>query len=137
MNVKQIEAKFKPVSDFIVSDIMLNKKKLSLLGMPLDQKFMDALESISDRILGFVFLIDSRDNSEMGYASYVVNSMLKEFSGGLFSVVLTHSEKARALPRDLIKNEIQLPDFAHLHDCDIENPESIKALIFSLKVLPI
>ena len=132
----KLSGPLKKVDNFIVSDIMLNKKKLSLLGMPLDKKFMDALESISGRILGFVFLIDARDNSEMGYASYVVNSMLKKFSGGLFSVVLTHSEKARALPRDMIKNEIQLPDFAHLHDCDIENPESIKALIFSLKVLP-
>ena len=81
-------------------------------------------------------MIDARNKSELEYTAYIIKLLFANYPDAIFSVGLTHSEKARAIPLEMIKQTVQLPSYAKLQICNIEDENSIKELIFSMRDIP-
>lgn len=132
----KMSSPLKQVQNLLFSRILLAEKYISFFGVTIEQKFTDFIQKLSDNMFGFILLIDARNKTELEFTSYVIKSLFSSYPEAIFAVGLTHSEKARALPMAVIKQTIQLPKFINLYICDIEDPNSIKELVFSLREIP-
>jgi hypothetical protein len=124
------------IDGMIISDITLRERTISLTGIKIDDGFMDKIGAFVDKLVGLMFLIDVRESGELEYSSYLVNFLLNNFSGMIYTISMIHTEKARALPLDLVLAKLKIPDFVSVIATNIESENSLRELIFSLKEIP-
>jgi signal recognition particle receptor subunit beta len=127
----------KKVQNLIFTRIALEKKSVALFGITLEVHFTEILKKLSDNLLGLILLIDARNKPELEYTSYLMHSLFHQFPKIQFAIGLTHSEKAKALPYHVVLDDLKLPSFSKLKVCNLDDDNSIKELVFSLKEIPV
>ena len=132
----KLSAPLKQVHNLVFSRVKLNDKIISFFGITIEERFTELMQKLSENMFGFILLIDARNKEELEYTAYIIKSLFSNYPDAIFSVGLTHTEKARAMPLDMIKQTIQLPSYAKLQICNIEDENSIKELIFNMRDIP-
>lgn len=108
------------------------EKRVEVLGLPTERKFLQMLETSETSVLGYIFLVVGENSAKLRYLGYLLNSLKGKLSAP-FVVAVYHPEDKRRVPLEVIRYALNLGEREQLVDVNIMNTSSIYNLISQLQ----
>ncbi len=107
-------------------------RRVEVLGLSTERKFLQMLDIGKRRMLGYVFLVVGENSAKLRYLGYLLNS-LKGKLNAPFAVAVYHPEDKRRVPLEVIRYALNLGEREQIVDVDIMDRNSIHHLMRQLQ----
>jgi len=107
---------------------------LQVFGIALEERLSQIIEKLSEDLVGYIFLIDAKRESEVEYTNYVINNLITVHDVPWTIAVTNLGKSAKNVPAK-IKTALDLPKGRTLLPCDVTNKENVRKVIMSIKSL--
>jgi small GTP-binding protein len=104
---------------------------LYLFGTPGQERFSFMWETLSEGMLGFVLMIDGRDNESLGDAKSMID-FFGEMADVPFVVAANKVDESDTGTLDYIRERLSLDPAIPLYACDARERESVKSVLLGL-----
>ena len=105
---------------------------LQVFGIALEERLSQIIEKLSEDLLGYIFLIDGKRESELEYTNYVINNLIAVHQVPWTIAVTNLGKSAKNVPSK-IKSNFDLPKGKSLILCDVTNKEDVRKVVLSIK----
>jgi signal recognition particle receptor subunit beta len=107
---------------------------LQVFGIALEERLSQIIEKLSEDLVGYIFLIDSKRDSELEYTNYVINNLVSVHQVPWTIAVTNLPKTAKSVPAK-IKSTFNLPKGRSLLLCDVTNKEDVREVLLSIKTV--
>ncbi len=119
--------------DFTTIELAINFN-LQVFGIALEEKLSKIVETLSEGLVGYIFLIDSKQTQELEYTNYVINNLISKHEVPCAIAVTNLGKQANKIPQK-IKSAIHLSNRTTLMACDVTNKDDVRKVLMSLAPL--
>jgi signal recognition particle receptor subunit beta len=105
---------------------------LQVFGLALQEKLSQIIETLSEGLLGYVFLIDSKREDEFEYTNYVINNLISA-SAAPWTIAVSNLDKSKNKIPPKVKSTFILPKEHSMLICDVADKESVRSIVMSIK----
>ena len=105
---------------------------LQVFGIALEERLSQIIEKLSEDLVGYIFLIDAKRESELEYTNYVINNLISAHDVPWTIAVTNLDKSAKSIPSK-IKSRFDLPKGKALLICDVTNKEDVRKVVLSIK----
>jgi signal recognition particle receptor subunit beta len=105
---------------------------LQVFGIALEERLSQIIEKLSQDLVGYIFLIDAKRDSEFEYTNYVINNLISVHKVPWTIAVTNLEESTKSIPPK-IKSSFDLPKGKSLFSCNVSNKEDVRKVILSIK----
>jgi signal recognition particle receptor subunit beta len=107
---------------------------LQVFGIALEERLSQIIEKLSEGLVGYIFLIDAKRDSEIEYTNYVINNLISAHDVP-WTIAVTNIENSRKKVPLKIKSGLDLPKGRTLLTCNVTNKDEVRRVIMSIKSL--
>jgi signal recognition particle receptor subunit beta len=119
--------------DFTTIELAKNFN-LQVFGIALEEKLSKIVETLSEGLVGYIFLIDSKQANELEYTNYVINNLTSKHEVPCAIAVTNLGKQANKIPQK-IKSAIHLSNRTTLMACDVTNKDDVRKVLMSFAPL--
>jgi signal recognition particle receptor subunit beta len=105
---------------------------LQVFGITLEERLSQIIEKLSEDLVGYIFLIDSKRESELEYTNYIINNLVSAHQVPWTIAVTNLGKSAKNVPSK-IKSGLDLPKGKIALVCDVTNKEDVRKVLLSIK----
>jgi signal recognition particle receptor subunit beta len=105
---------------------------LQVFGIALEERLSQIIEKLSEDLVGYIFLIDAKNESELEYTNYVINNLISVHQVP-WTIAVTNLEKSMKSIPQKIKSGLSLPKGRTLLRCDVTNKDDVRKVVMSIK----
>ena len=105
---------------------------LQVFGIALEERLSQIIEKLSEDLVGYIFLIDAKRESELEYTNYVINNLISVHQVP-WTIAVTNLDKSVKSVPPKIKSSFDLPKGKTLLLCNVTNKEDVRNVILSIK----
>jgi signal recognition particle receptor subunit beta len=105
---------------------------LQVFGIALEERLSQIIEKLSQDLVGYIFLIDAKRDSEFEYTNYVINNLISVHKVP-WTIAVTNLEKSTKSVPAKIKSSFDLPKGKTLLLCDVTNKQDVRQVVLSIK----
>lgn len=106
-------------------------RSLNILGLSVEQNYLHLLRQVSDRLLGYLVVVDGAQDTKLGYLGYLIN-YLKTQTAAPHVVAVYRSDNQSRLSLEFLRNALRLEEKDQLIEFDAQSQESVQHLIAQL-----
>jgi signal recognition particle receptor subunit beta len=105
---------------------------LQVFGIALEERLSQIIEKLSEGLVGYIFLIDAKRESEIEYTNYVIKNLISVHNVPWTIAVTNIKNGTKKIPPK-IKSGLELPKGRSLLTCDLLNKDDVSKVIMSIK----
>lgn len=130
------KAPIKSVQSFDFTRIQLDADlRLTVLGLPVDETFLPALERVAQGLIGCIFLVDARQPDQYEFHNYLFTRLVQLYRVP-FVVGLSHAGEDPAGALADFRKHFQLPDAIQAVPVNPDSFGGVRELIANMGVIP-
>ena len=105
---------------------------LQVFGIALEERLSQIIEKLSEGLVGYIFLIDAKRESEIEYTNYVIKNLISVHNVPWTIAVTNIKNSTKKIPPK-IKSGLELPKERSLLTCDLTNKDDVRKVVMSIK----
>jgi len=109
-----------------------SNRTMEIFGLSTERKFLQMLEQMESKLIGFIILVIANNSANLGYLGYLVNS-LKERLSAPFVIAVHQPLDANPIPLDFIRYSLNLDEKEQLVSIKLSELDSITHVLSQLK----
>jgi signal recognition particle receptor subunit beta len=107
---------------------------LQVFGIALEERLSQIIEKLSEDLVGYIFLIDAKRDSELEFTNYVINNLISVYQVPWAIAVTNLGKSAKSVPSK-VKSKFELPKGRTIEICDVTNKEDVRKVVLSIKLV--
>jgi len=105
---------------------------LQVFGIALEERLSQIIEKLSEGLIGYIFLIDAKRDTEIEYTNYVINNLIS-IHNVPWTIAVTNIKSGTKKVPAKIKSALELPKGRSLLTCDVANKDDVRKVVMSIK----
>lgn len=110
---------------------LFDDKNVILVGIPIEKQVRAIVHSISQSMLGYVFLVNATEAESLDYLNYLIKSFRSRFQLP-YAVAVTNLRHSKALGIEEISQRLGLESYEELVPCDPKDKENAKMILMNM-----
>jgi len=109
-----------------------SNRTMEILGLSTERKFLQMLDQMESKLIGFVILVVANNSSNLGYLGYLIN-FLKERLSAPFVIAVYQPLDTTPIPLDFIRSSLNLDEKEQLVNIKLSELDSVTHVLNQLK----
>jgi len=109
-----------------------SNRTMEIVGLSTERKFLQMLDQMESKLIGFVILVVANNSSNLGYLGYLIN-FLKERLSAPFVIAVHQPPDTNPIPLDFIRYSLNLDEKEQLVNINLSELDSVTHVLNQLK----
>lgn len=110
---------------------LYEENDILIVGIPVEKQVRTIVQSVSENLLGYIFLVNATEPESLDYLNYLIKSFRGRFQLP-YVVAVTHLRHPKALGIEEISQKLGLESYEELIPCDPKDKENVKVILLNM-----